>query len=83
MTTYWPHLLQVVLLAVGVLGMTLLVNADSTPKRTWAYLVLLFGQPFWIGITAGAQQWGMCAMSVIYTVLYVQGLRKALNGATL
>lgn len=83
MIIYWPHLMQVALLAVGILGMALLVNADSTPKRLWAYGVLLFGQPFWIGVTLGAEQWGMLVMSIIYTGLYAQGVVKALRGQPL
>jgi hypothetical protein len=72
----WPHLLQAGLLAAGLLGMVLLIYADSVPKKRRAYVVLLSGQPFWIGITIGAQQWGMVAMTVLYTALYVVAIYK-------
>ena len=81
--TAWAHLLQPLVLVTGVLGMWMLVNADSRRKRVCAYIVLLGGQPLWIGITIGAQQWGMLVMAVAYTIVFSRGIYREIRESRL
>lgn len=68
---------QVFIVASGCLGMWLLVRADCARKRRNAYVVLFLAQPFWIGLTWQAGQWGMLVMALFYAWLFLRGGFKA------
>lgn len=64
-------------LAIAVFGLTSMWMAlgNSAPLRKWAPVLGLVGQPFWFMATVPTQQWGMVALCVAYTAVYVNGVR--------
>lgn len=50
-----------------------LAQDERTSRRRWACLFGLAGQPFWFFETIGAAQWGMVALSVVYTLAWLRG----------
>lgn len=62
-------------LALAVFGLTALYMATgNNPRgRRWAPLVGLAGQPFWIVFAVQAQAWGLLALSLAYSAVYVRG----------
>lgn len=42
-------------------------------ERRWACIAGLASQPFWWYATAHADQWGMFAVSLIYTLAWLRG----------
>jgi len=49
-----------------------MVSKDEKHKH-FAPIVGLLGQPFWLYVTAHANQWGMFALCCAYTALYAKG----------
>jgi hypothetical protein len=41
--------------------------------RKWAPVVGLAGQPFWLWFSVSANAWGLFALSLAYTAVYVRG----------
>ena len=41
--------------------------------RRWAPLVGLCGQPFWIAFAVQSSAWGLLALSLAYSAVYVRG----------
>lgn len=64
-------------LAIAVFGLTSMWMAlgNSAPLRKWAPVLGLLGQPFWFMATVPTQQWGMVALCVAYTLVYLNGIR--------
>lgn len=64
-------------LAIAVFGLTSMWMAlgNSAPLRKWAPVLGLAGQPFWFTATVPTQQWGMVALCVAYTLVYINGIR--------
>ncbi len=62
-------------LALALFGLSALWMAlgNSPRARRWAPLVGLCGQPFWIVFALGVDAWGLLAMSLAYTAVYVRG----------
>ena len=55
-------------------GMAVLMSQDRRQAyRRYACIFGLISQPFWLGITFGAEQWGMFALSVFYTFAWARG----------
>lgn len=47
---------------------------DSNPKRRkWAPVLSLLAQPAWYWSAIAASQWGVVALSVVYTLLHFRG----------
>lgn len=40
----------------------------------WGYILGLASQPFWLYASARARQWGVFALSLVYTVLWLRGI---------
>jgi len=50
---------------------------DHNPKRRkWAPLLSLLAQPAWYWSAISASQWGVVALSVVYTILHFRGFWK-------
>ena len=62
--------------AIAVLGaLAAWLSQDGRPRwARWACVVGLIGQPLWIMATWQAQQWGMFALSVVYTAAWIRGI---------
>lgn len=61
--------------ALAFFGLTALFMATGhNPRaRRWAPLVGLAGQPFWIAFSVQASAWGLLALSMAYSAVYVRG----------
>lgn len=56
---------------------TVLLSQDARPKyRRWACIVGVAAQPAWFYATISAEQWGMVALSVLYTLGWLRGVRN-------
>lgn len=62
-------------LALAVFGLTALWLAmGSSPRgRRWAPVIGLAGQPAWITFAVQAQAWGLLALSLAYSAVYIRG----------
>lgn len=50
-----------------------LVNDRRAVWRRWASVIGLAGQPFWFHAAIAAEQWGVLALTCIYTAAWVRG----------
>lgn len=51
--------------------------------RRWSPIFGLGSQPFWIAETLDAHQWGILALTLVYTLSWMRGLRSYwFSGAT-
>lgn len=62
-------------LALAFFGLTALYMATgkNPVARKWAPLVGLMGQPFWMVFAITASAWGLLALSIAYTAVYIRG----------
>lgn len=62
-------------LALAFFGLSALWMATGRNERArrWAPLVGLCGQPFWIAFAVQASAWGLLALSLAYSAVYVRG----------
>ena len=65
---------QAIILITGAIAIWL-SQCSGLAARRWACLVGLAGQPFWLVSTWDSGQWGMLALSVFYTVAWLNGVR--------
>jgi len=66
-------LVQIIIAITGVMAVFLSQHEKLT-KRKYACLFGLIGQPFWFYATYIAEQWGIFALSFIYTIAWLKGL---------
>lgn len=68
---------MIVQLCIAIFGLSALWMAmGQNPRlRKWAPVLGLLGQPFWFMATVPSGNWGMVALCVAYTLVYVQGVR--------
>lgn len=61
--------------ALAFFGLTALYMATghNLCARRWAPLVGLAGQPFWIVFAVQSAAWGLLALSIAYSCVYVRG----------
>ena len=61
--------------ALAIFGLSALFMAmgHNARARRWAPLVGLCGQPFWIAFAVQASAWGLLALSLAYSAVYVRG----------
>lgn len=43
-------------------------------KNKWGFVVAIFAQPFWYITTSIHSQWGILALSIIYTFILIRGI---------
>lgn len=63
-------------LALAVFGLTAmwLAMGKSAAGRRWAPIIGLAGQPFWIAFAITSSAWGLLALSLAYSAVYVRGI---------
>lgn len=63
-------------LALAFFGLTAMFMAmGHNPRaRRWAPIVGLCGQPFWITFALQSSAWGLLALSLAYSAVYVRGV---------
>lgn len=54
-------------------GAIILLGRKDRWQR-WGYIVGMAGQPFWFWSSVSAGQWGVFAVSCVFTVGYAQGI---------
>jgi len=65
---------QTVIALCGVSSLWLSQSAEFNARR-WAPIIGLVAQPAWLYASITAEQWGVAALSVVYAVGWVRGLR--------
>lgn len=73
---------MIVQLLLAVFGLTGLWMALSPRPvlRHWAPFVGVLAQPFWLWFAVDSHAWGMFAISLAYTGVYLGAIRKAIRG---
>lgn len=66
-------LTQLALAAFGLTAMWLAMGKSPAGRR-WAPVVGLAGQPFWIAFAIASSAWGLLALSIAYSLVYVRGI---------
>lgn len=64
---------QLIIIVSGISAIYL-TQERSAARRRWAPIIGLIGQPAWFWATIQAEQWGMFALSVLYTLVWIKGL---------
>jgi hypothetical protein len=64
---------QVGILATGVIAVWLTQHTRESWRR-WACIFGLLGQPFWFFAAWKAEQWGILAISTLYTYAWARGI---------
>jgi hypothetical protein len=67
-------IIQGALFALSAAAITLLSGRSRYAR--WGWWLGLASQPFWLIETLRAEQWGMAALSVYYTGVWVRGVRN-------
>jgi hypothetical protein len=67
---------SIIQFCVAVIGLASIYAAlhTSVAVRKFAPILGLVGQPFWFYVTITAEQWGMVALCLAYTVVYLRSL---------
>lgn len=65
---------QIGIAIFGVLAVFLSQDV-RVERRKWAPVFGLIGQPFWFWAAWSAEQWGILALCVLYTLCWARGLR--------
>ena len=63
---------QIFIALFGVSAVALSQSA-LVERRRWASVFGLIGQPFWFYASWQAQQWGIFALCILYTITWVKG----------
>jgi hypothetical protein len=64
---------QVAIACTGTVSI-FLTQSKSEQARKYACLVGIAGQPFWIYATYQAAQWGILALTFLYTLAWSRGI---------
>lgn len=61
-------------LFIAMFGLTAIILAmgNDPCSRKWAPVIGLAGQPFWFMATVPTEQYGMVALCVAYTLVYIR-----------
>ena len=64
-------------LFIAMFGLSSIYMAmgNNTRLRKWAPVIGLAGQPFWAYFAWQTQGWGLGALVIAYTVVYMNGIR--------
>ncbi|RZA06439.1 MAG: hypothetical protein EOO68_04945 [Moraxellaceae bacterium] len=65
-------LIQIIIALTGVISIWL--SQDNNPRRKYACIIGLIGQPFWFYHTYTTQQWGIFLLSFFYTAAWMNGV---------
>lgn len=69
-------IVQLVIALSGCITIFFLSNPGHVELARWGFLTGFAGQPFWIWSTARKRQWGMLAVSLFYTGIFLSGLYR-------
>lgn len=61
-------------LAIFLLSSASIWLLSGPTPGLWGYALGLASQPFWLFAAARAQQWGVFALSLVYSVLWLRGI---------
>lgn len=61
-------------LAVFGLSAAWMSMGRSPRQRRWAPVVGLVGQPFWLAFAIHARAYGLLAVSIVFTLVYLRGV---------
>lgn len=67
---------QVYIFATMSAAITMLARPDRDVLQRWGYVVMLAAQPAYFYCTVKAEQWGMFALTAIFTYQCVSGIRN-------
>lgn len=67
-------MIQFAMAMFGIVALWLATCQRSARLRRWAPVVGLCGQPAWLIYSWQAEAWGLMALSVVYTAVYVRGI---------
>lgn len=65
--------IQLALAFFGLCAMWMALGQSARARR-WAPVVGLCGQPFWMVFAVQASAWGLLALSLAYSAVYVRGV---------
>ena len=65
-------MIQIALAFFGLTAMFMAMGHNARARR-WAPVVGLCGQPFWIVFALQSSAWGLLALSLAYSAVYVRG----------
>lgn len=65
---------QSIIVITGVLAVWLSQDTRES-RRRFACLFGMAGQPFWFYSTYQAEQWGIFALSFLYTAAWIKGIK--------
>ena len=65
-------MIQVALAFFGLSALWMATGPNERARR-WAPVVGLCGQPFWIVFALQSSAWGLLALSLAYSAVYVRG----------
>ena len=83
---YLDHLMQAAIACTGLIALVLLTRRPQLTRwrgklvarrpayARWGHVIGLAGQPFWLLSAASHQQWGMFAVSLVYTLVFAEGI---------
>ena len=66
---------QLGIIVFGVAAIWLVGLKDPKLMR-WGYVCGILSEPFWLWSTWQAEQWGIFALAIFYTVSWINGLRN-------
>lgn len=69
------QIIQVMIAVTGCLSLCL-VTRENQKLNKWAPVVGLIGQPFWLYTSFIEGEWGIFILSVVYTLIWFDSLRK-------
>lgn len=67
-------MIQVPLFVLTILAVAY-SQAPNAKARKWSPIFGIAAQPFWFISTINASQWGIAALTVIYTAIYLYGFK--------
>lgn len=72
----YPNLLQALIAITSAVAVYLMLLPESDPRRRWACVVGMVGQPGWLLQAWTSAQWGAWVGSVAFTVAYLSDFRR-------
>lgn len=65
-------MIQLALAFFGLSALYMAMGRNDSARR-WAPVVGLCGQPFWLLFAAQTKAWGLLALSLAYSAVYIRG----------
>lgn len=62
---------QIGISVFGIISIALVAR-----KNKWGFVAGLAAQPFWFATTIINRQWGIFALSLVYTIIWTDGINK-------